>query len=136
MENSENRLQEVFFYGLYMDPEILKSKGVNPRNPRLGIAKGYKLRVGQMATLLRDEESEAYGIIYSLTHAEINSLYWGAGLDTYISEALHIETENGKSIAALCCNLLIPPKENESNPEYYAKLVECMKKYNVPTPKI
>ena len=71
MDNSLNSLQEVFFYGLYMDPEILKSKGVEPRNPRIAIVKGYKLRIGNMATLLRSEGSEANGIVYSLTHSEI-----------------------------------------------------------------
>ena len=28
MDNSINRLHDVFFYGLYMDEEILKSKNI------------------------------------------------------------------------------------------------------------
>jgi len=34
MDNSNSRLQEVFFYGLYMDEEILKSKGIIIRGKR------------------------------------------------------------------------------------------------------
>ena len=133
MDNSLNRLQEVFFYGLYMDPEILKSKGVEPRNPRMAIAKGFKLRIGNMATLLRSEESEANGIVYSLTHSEIDLLYSKSGLDMYITEAILVNLNNGDALAALTCNLLVPPEEHESNPEYYKKLMLCMDRLNVPT---
>jgi len=104
MDNTKNRLNEVFFYGLYMDPEILQTKGVAARNPRKATAKGYRLRIGKMATLLREAEREAYGIVYQLTHSELNALYWGAGLTGYVAEALSVETEEGKALAVLCCN--------------------------------
>ena len=132
MDNSEHRLQEVFFYGLYMDPEILTNKGVTPRNPRIATVKGYKLRIGKLATLLRDEKSQAGGIIYSLTHHEIDKLYKGSGLVAYVPESLSATTESNVTLSVLCCNLLIPPTTDESNPEYLEKLTTCMKKYNVP----
>ena len=131
MDNSINRLQEVFFYGLYMDPQILKSKGVEPRNSRIATAYGYKLRVGKYATLLRDEMSAANGIVYSLTHEEIEKLYAGSGLDMYVAEALMVETKDNSHLAVLCCNLLVPPLEGESNQEYFDKLIICMDKYGV-----
>lgn len=52
MDNSNQRLNDVFFYGLYMDEEILKSKNVEPRNKRIAVVYDYKLRIGKMATLL------------------------------------------------------------------------------------
>jgi len=134
MDNSEKRFNDVFFYGLYMDPELLKSKGVEPRKPRKSVAKGYRLRVGKMATLLREPNAEAYGMVYALTHDEVNQLYWGAGLDAYVAEALLVETEGQDKVAALCCNLLSPPAEEESNPEYMARLVRCMEKLGLPAP--
>ena len=134
VDNSNNRLHDVFFYGLYMNEEILKSKGVIPRNKRVGHAKGYKLRIGKMATLLREETSTVHGLIYSLTHKEINTLYAGSGLTEYVSESLLINTDNNQMIATLCCNLMNPPHENEKNDEYYQKLLLCMKKYNLPLP--
>ena len=133
MDNSKDRLNDVFFYGLYMDEEILKSKGVIPRNKRIAVANGYKLKIGNMATLLKDENSSAHGMLYSLTHAEIYQLYAGSGLDTYVSEAILVESE-GKELAVLCCNLLEEPKEDESNEEYFCKLVTCMEKYNLQIP--
>jgi len=133
MDNSKNRLQEVFFYGLYMDEEILKSKGVSPRSPRVGRVDGYKLRVGKMATLLRAENCKAYGMVYSLTYDEINKLYRDSGLIDYVAESVSVKTDD-TMISSLCCNLLNPPLDDESNEEYFKKLKICMKKYNLPTP--
>ncbi len=136
MDNSENRLNDVFFYGLYMDPDVLKTKGVVPRNPRKAVAKGYRLRIGNMATLLREPNAEAHGIVYQLTHAEVHRLYGGSGLDAYVAEPIMVETEGHGKVAALCCNLLIPPAEGESNPEYQLKLTQCIQKLGVHVSKI
>lgn len=136
MDNSENRLIDVFLYGLHMDPELLEEKGVEPRNPRKGIAKGFRLHVGKQATMLRELGSEAHGVIYSLTHDEIQKLYWNTGLDTYVPEALLVEIERYKTVPVLCCNLLVPPEEEESNPEYLHNLRQCMDKLGLPTPSI
>ena len=133
MDNSKNRLQEVFFYGLYMDEEILKSKGVTPRNPRTGKVDGYKLRVRKMATLLRVENCEAYGMVYSLTYDEINKLYRDSGLIDYVAESINVQT-NDTLVPSLCCNLLNPPLDDESNEEYFNKLKICMEKYNLLVP--
>ncbi len=131
MDNSENRLNDVFFYGLYMDPKVLEAKGVVPRNPCKAVAQGYRLRVGKMATLLREPGAQAHGMVYQLTHGEVNRLYWGAGLDVYVAEALLVETETGEVRSVICCNLLTTPADDESNPEYLAKLLDCMKKLGV-----
>lgn len=42
-------MKSVFFYGLFMDQELLKAKGLNPANPRLAYVAGYGLRIGQWA---------------------------------------------------------------------------------------
>ncbi len=134
MDNSKDRLVDVFFYGLYMDEEILKSKNVTPRNKRAAIAPGYHLRVGKMATLLRDNNAQAFGMVYSLTHDEVTSLYEGSGLTAYVPESIVIQTKENQNIAALCCNLLNPPSDDEKNEAYLEKLTACMEKYNLPIP--
>ena len=40
IDNSKDRLVDVFFYGLYMDEEILKLKSVIPRNQRKALIHG------------------------------------------------------------------------------------------------
>ncbi len=132
MDNSESRTVDVFFYGLYMDPDILQSKGVELRQPRIGSVMGYKLRVGKKATLLRGENARTNGIVYQLTHDEIDTLYSKSGLDMYVKEPLMVTLENGVSIPVLCCNLLIPPEAHESNSDYEEKLIQCMVRLGVP----
>lgn len=66
-DNSKERLHDVFFYGLYMDPDILEQKGVIPRDPRTAVAKGFELKIGNKATLLRKPEGFAYGMVYCLS---------------------------------------------------------------------
>jgi len=135
MDNSNQRLNDVFFYGLYMDEEILKSKGVEPRNKRKALAYGYELRLGNMATLLRKENAKAYGMVYSLTHEEIDILYKNSGLTQYVNEALMVELEDKSSIVTLCSILLDEPKDDERNDEYYQKLVSCIEKYGLEIPE-
>ena len=130
-DNSKDRLHDVFFYGLYMDPEILRQKGVDPRNPRVAYANNYKLKIGNKATLLRAVGERAHGIVYSLTHSEIDSLYRGSGLHEYLPEALSIKAGD-ESFPALCCNLIEPPAESESNAEYAGRLKAVMSKLGVP----
>jgi hypothetical protein len=132
IDNSCNRTIDVFFYGLYMDPVLLEQKGVIPRNPRSAKVEGYALRIGQRVTLLRSLESRAFGMVYSLTHAEIHSLYWGAGIEAYRAEAVIVQIPGGGSIPALCCILLEPPAAEEVNPEYSEKLSEVLKRLGLP----
>ena len=135
MDNSTSRLIDVFFYGLYMDAEILKSKNVVPRNKRHALVYEYKLKVGNMATLLREEDAKAYGILYALTHDEIHCLYEGSGIAAYVAEPLMVETEEGEFIPAITCILKKPPADEEFNREYWDKLMTCMTNYNLPLPE-
>jgi len=131
MDNSSQRLHTVFFYGLYMDPTILEQKGVVPRQPCLASVENYELRIGNKATLLRSPGKLCHGMVYSLTQEEIHALYWGSGLEEYRTEAVLVKV-GGKVSAALCCNLLHPPEDDESNPVYASKLKHTMQKLGVP----
>ncbi|WP_406054061.1 gamma-glutamylcyclotransferase [Streptomyces sp. NBC_01077] len=125
-DNSSDRTISVFFYGLYMDPDVLRGKDIEPRDGQQATAEGYSLRIGHKATLLRAPGTAACGMVYSLTHAELDRLYWGAGLDEYRAEPLLVRTSDGKVISVLCCNLLQPPAEHEENPGYAQSLREAM----------
>ncbi len=134
-DNSANRMQDVFFYGLYMDPQALAQKAVDARHPRIARVDGYRLRIGHKATLLREEGGVAHGMVYALTHAEINALYRDAGLDDYAAEALLAQVGE-TSLPVLCCNLIVPPEEDETNPAYREKLLAAMTRLGVPTTEV
>ncbi len=58
-----SRRIEVFFYGLFMDADLLRAKGAHPVNVRPACVPGFALRIGQRATLLRIPDARAYGIV-------------------------------------------------------------------------
>lgn len=113
---------EVFFYGLFMDADALKAKGVNPTNIRKASVPGFALRIGQRATLLRNPDGLAHGILMELTHTEVEQLYSEASVRAYRPEAVLCELNDGSRIPALCFNLLEAPRADEANSEYASKL--------------
>src|SRR5712692_4796508 len=111
------RTIEAFFYGLFMDVDLLREKQVTPVNPRPASVDGFSLRIGARATLLPAPETRAYGILISLTHRELSQLYSGPGLEQYRPEAVVARTLEGESVPALCYNLPEAPLPHERNPE-------------------
>jgi len=117
-----------------MDEEILKSKGIVVRNQRKASISNYALRLANLATLLRKENSTAYGMVYAMTQKELHSLYEGSGLNEYVTEALLCTLDDGSKVAVLCKNLVEVPKEDESNDVYFLKLKKCMETYDLVVP--
>jgi hypothetical protein len=122
----------VFFYGLFMDVDLLRGKGVDPVNIRPACVSGFALRIGQRATLLRSPDARAYGILMELAHVEIDQLYSEASVRAYRPEAVLAELTDGSRVPALCFNLLVPPGPEEANPEYAAKLRDLARRLELP----
>ncbi|MBD0286260.1 MAG: gamma-glutamylcyclotransferase [Flavisolibacter sp.] len=112
----------VFFYGLFMDVALLHAKGVIPQNPMLAELQGYSLRIGNRATLVPDANKTVYGSLMSLTHDEIDRLYSDESLKAYRYEPVIVHTKDGRTLPALCFNLIEPPAHHERNEEYARKL--------------
>ncbi len=113
---------DVFFYGLFMDEQLLKTKGVNPTNLRSASVDGFQLRVGKRATLVPMKTGRIYGMIAELTHDEIQHLYSEASLRDYKPEAITAHLLNDGALAALCFNLPQAPAPEERDVEYALKL--------------
>jgi hypothetical protein len=128
----EPREITVFFYGLFMDVELLLSKGVHPMHPRPARVPGFALRIGRRATLIPKAESFAYGIILELSHADIEQLYSEASVSEYRPEAVLAQLEDGSCSPALCFNLVVPPSPEEANSEYATKLRELARGLKLP----
>jgi len=69
------RTFDVFFYGLYMDADLLKSKGVVARDPRPALVQDHIVRLGAKAMLLRSHGRHAAGMLYQMNDREIDILY-------------------------------------------------------------
>jgi hypothetical protein len=100
-----NRRVDVFFYGLFMDESVLRKSGVTPCNPRRACVADFAPRIGQRATLVPSKGAMAFGMLMALTHADLDVLYDGPGLEHYKPEAVLARTLEGLLVPALCFNL-------------------------------
>ena len=122
---------EVFFYGLFMDKNILLKNGINPSNPRKGYLNNYSLKIGNRASLIQCKKEKAYGIIMTINDEEIIKLYAEKSVADYVPEKVEVITEANEHIMATCYNL--PLELLEGTNELYAKsLYKLAIKLNFP----
>jgi hypothetical protein len=113
---------DVFFYGLFMDEELLRAKGIASPNRRVAFVPGFQLRIGQRATLVPLPSQRVFGVVASMSHRELERLYAEPSVQAYKPEAVLAHLLNGEILAVLCFNLVESPSADEHNPEYAAKL--------------
>jgi len=126
------RRAEVFFYGLFMDEELLRAKGLKPDGTELAVVDGLALRIGQRAALVPTLGARVHGVVISLTLPELDRLYSEPSVQAYQPQAVLAQLASGGTIAALCYNLPQPPSPTERNPEYATKLRAVAKKVGLP----
>jgi hypothetical protein len=122
----------VFFYGLFMDADALRSKGFHPTNERQARLDGMALHIGQRATLTHDPSKSAHGFVIDLSRRELDRLYAEPSVASYRPEIVSARLTSGHSIAAVCYNLPIAPEPTERNPEYAAKVRELGRRLGLP----
>lgn len=127
------RRVDGFFYGLFMDPAILRDSGVVPENPRRAYVDDFALRIGARATLIRSSGARTYGMVIALTHRELEHLYRAPGLEQYRPEAVLAARVEGGCVPALCYNLLIEPRADERNPQYALRLQQTLRDLGFPS---
>jgi hypothetical protein len=128
-----NRRIDAFFYGLFMDVDVLRPSGVEPVNVRRAVVPDFALRIGRRATLIASAGSHAYGMLISLSHQELAKLYGAPGLEHYVPEAVLAKTLDGVMVAALCYNLAETPRADERNPDYAIQLQKVLRKLDFPS---
>jgi hypothetical protein len=126
------RYAAVFFYGLFMDENLLRAKGLHPRDAELASVDGFALRIGQRAALVATAGSRVHGLVMSVPLDELERLYSEPSVQAYQPQALLAELAGGGTIAALCYNLPQPPAATDRNPEYVAKLRAVAEKVGLP----
>lgn len=122
---------EVFFYGLFMDRDILSKNGIQPTNPRRGYLNDYALKIGIRASLIPCKGQKSYGIVMTVDDDAIQVLYAEASVADYIPEEVNIVTGTNNTVSAICYNL--PAKSlSGTNPSYAKSLYELAKKQGFP----
>jgi hypothetical protein len=123
---------DAFFYGLFMDSDLLRSKGLAPKDPELASVSGLALRIGQRAALVPDPSGRVHGVVMSLRLDELERLYAEPGVREYRPQAVLAELAGGGVTAALCYNLATPPGASERNSDYVRKLRAAGEKVGLP----
>lgn len=121
----------VFFYGLFMDKDLLKAKGLDPQNIKRAYVKGYKLKIGERATLEQHKGARSYGCIMELKSDELQNLYSGEGVEDYVPQLVQANTTVGESLEAVTYILPVE-KITGCNSEYASKLAGIAKKLDLP----
>src|SRR5215475_6861242 len=78
-----NRRADVFFYGLFMDQELLRGKGLTPQGIELAWVDGFSLRIGQRAALVPKLGGRVHGVVISLMLEELDRLYSEPSVSAY-----------------------------------------------------
>ena len=123
---------DVFFYGLFMDERLLREKGCSEANLRPAHLPGFTLHIGNRATLVPSQSGIVFGLIGSLSHAELDNLYSDPSVQDYRPEPVLAYLNDDEPLAALCFNLVEPPSLAEQNADYAKKLRALAESLNFP----
>jgi hypothetical protein len=91
----------VFFYGSFMDEQLLEGAGVVANDVRAGVLWGYEIQITSAATLVRSDRDSCYGIVCVIALNDLDTLYAEPWLKEYRPIAVTVGTESG-SVSALC----------------------------------
>jgi hypothetical protein len=122
----------VFFYGLFMDEQVLAAQGIAAVMPRRAFADGFRLCIGQRASLVAECGARAYGMVYALTRSELDRLYLQPGLEAYRAERIAVRGLDGSDLTAMCYNLGTVPERGEASADYAARLSVVLTRLGFP----
>ena len=135
----------TFFYGSYMNFNVIKEVNYIPERWEVARLRGFDIRIQPRANLVRSEQHCVYGIVATATHQKLSRLYERAKDvlgETYLPEAVLVETLDGKWKPALCylCPAMEPkpaahhyidrivgPAKEFGFPEWYIKRLESFR---------
>ena len=123
--------KEVFFYGLFMDPDVLRGKGIEAHNPRVATVKGKSIRIGERATLVDDPQGEAHGIVMTLSEPDLEALYKEESVAAYRPQPVTAHYADGAAVTATTY-VLPEPDGAPVNPDYARKLQVVAAKMGLP----
>ena len=130
---TDHRRLDVFFYGLFMDEQLLRAKGIHPADARIASVPGFVLRIGARATLVPAPGAEVHGVLMKLSHADLETLYGDASVQAYRPEAVLAMERNGAAVAALCYTLPDAPSPDEHNADYASRLRSLAQAVGLPS---
>ena len=121
----------IFFYGLFMDEKLLAKKTISPFSAMTGFVDGYKLRIGDRATLLHHPGNRVYGMLMDVAADDVTKLYAQPGVSDYVPESVTVETVDRSKFDAICYNLPLD-QVTGTNKEYARSLLKLATQLKLP----
>lgn len=121
---------EVFFYGLFMDVNLLRSMGFEIKNPRTAVLQDYKLIIGQKASLLPNKGSKSYGILMQMAEKDLKRLYEQKDVAAY--QPQHVVVNSSEEKVNAVCYLILADEIRGRNSEYAKALWVLAKSLDFP----
>ena len=114
-----------------MDESLLATKGVKPSDVNLGFVDGFRLRIGERATLVRCSNSRAYGAMMDIAPSEATKLYADDSVADYVPEPVIVDLMDGTRAEATCYNLP-SDKVTGANKDYAKALLDVATRLGFP----
>jgi hypothetical protein len=123
----------IFFYGLFMDANLLKGMGLHPKVIGPAELPDFQIRIGKRATLIPNRGSTSYGIVMKLSDNEAAVLYSKEDVSDYRPEMVNAILINDRSVQrCLCYNLPPGVMGSGTNAEYAEKLSALVLELGLP----
>lgn len=123
----------TFFYGSFMNPEVLAKADVWPGEAQMARLDGWNLRIAPRATLDPAVGRSVFGVLAQLTHPDIEKLYtkdW-FGFGTYLPEAVLVSDSAGRYLPALSY-IAWETEGGTPSTEYIQKMVVTAQHFGFP----
>jgi hypothetical protein len=95
----------TFFYGSYINRQVLAEADLAPESFELGRLDGYDIHIEPRANLVASERDCVFGVLAQATHAELGRLYAHARDvlgETYLPHPVLVVTRDGTWRPVLC----------------------------------
>ena len=126
--------ETIFFYGLFMDPDLLQEQGYNPSQPTIARLDNFQLHIGKRATLKPSNSEQVYGTLMRLSNQELDTLYAQPSVRDY--HPVQVTCEIGEDDFVEAKTYILPaeaPLTPAMNADYAQQLLIICKKMNLPS---
>lgn len=135
LDSSTDKKIWVFFYGSYINLNVLKEVDISPECFDIAKLSGFDIVIQPHANLIPSFEHSVFGILTTASHVELQRLYTDHALgvlgELYLPEAVVVQTLDGSLQPALC---YIAPKMKATlaENEYIDRIVGPARNYDFP----
>lgn len=126
-----NEKVSVFFYGSFINLDVLREGGLVPTDVRVAKLEGHDILIQPVANLVPSEGNSVFGIVCQATHAELDRLYRQTWVGSYLPNPVLVETMEGVQVPALCY-LSLSREVSSADRRYLDRILESAREYGFP----